>query len=338
MIDIRGNYFYTRTVPCQLWFYDRAKERDARRADHVLMLDARNIFRKVSRSLCDFSPEQQKNIAAIVWLYRGQADRFLRLVESYLAEAVALGQSAKEPLDSFIEKLIGLVDLIEPFATETRNPDPLAESWKELMAAQATVKSDVCQFHTYAQDEAAAWKKSSNGKPRKNNKLQAARKTLQEISAQCRDLTKQVDLAVKLAGRVIDTALKECDAKNSELWGNGEINKARKALETARAEAVEALRLTRYFIRQADWLQERFPEAKLQDVAGLVKLVSRAEIEAHDWSLTPGRYVGVAPEEVDQDFDFEETLRSIHIDLNGLNEEAAQMAVQIAKNFEELGA
>ena len=38
----------------------------------MLMLDARNIYRKVSRSIYDFSPEQQKNIAAIVWLYRGQ--------------------------------------------------------------------------------------------------------------------------------------------------------------------------------------------------------------------------------------------------------------------------
>ena len=85
MIDIRGNFFYTRTVPCQLWFFDRAKEKDEARRDHVLMLDARQIFRKVSRSVCDFSPEQQKNIAAVVWLYRGQRDRFLKLVESYLA-------------------------------------------------------------------------------------------------------------------------------------------------------------------------------------------------------------------------------------------------------------
>src|SRR6266404_664292 len=82
MIDIRGNFFYTRTVPCQLWFFDRTKEKDAARRDHVLMLDARNIFRKVSRSVCDFSPEQQKNIAAIVWLYRGQQDRFLKLHEA----------------------------------------------------------------------------------------------------------------------------------------------------------------------------------------------------------------------------------------------------------------
>jgi type I restriction enzyme M protein len=76
----------------------------------------------------------------------------------------------------------------------------------------------------------------------------------------------------------------------------------------------------------------------LRDVAGLVKLVSRAEIEAHDWSLTPGRYVGVAPEEIDEDFDFDEALRSIHIDLQGLNEEAVQLAARIAQNFVELGA
>ncbi len=61
-----------------------------------------------------------------------------------------------------------------------------------------------------------------------------------------------------------------------------------------------------------------------------------AEIEANDWSLTPGRYVGVAPEE-DEDFDFEATLRDIHIELKGSNEEAAILAAQIQKNFEELG-
>ena len=98
------------------------------------------------------------------------------------------------------------------------------------------------------------------------------------------------------------------------------------------------MRRARYFVRQADWLHERFPEAELRDVEGLVKLVNRTEIEAHDWSLTPGRYVGVAAEEEDEDFDFEEALRSIHIDLKGLNDEAVELAARIAQNFEELGA
>lgn len=71
------------------------------------------------------------------------------------------------------------------------------------------------------------------------------------------------------------------------------------------------------FRRQARWLTERFPDAELCDVEGLVKLVDRAESKANDWSLIPGRYVGVAPEE-EEDFDFEEVLRKIHVELEAL--------------------
>ena len=158
------------------------------------------------------------------------------------------------------------------------------------------------------------------------------------MAERCRDLTKQIDLTVKLAGRAVDIAVKELEARESDLWDNAEIGRARRALEDTRKDAVESLQRARYFVRQADWLQERFPDAELRNVEGLVKLADRGEIETHDWSLTPGRYVGVASEEVDEDFDFEEALRSIHIDLKGLNEEAAEFAARITRNFEELGA
>ena len=136
MIDIRSNFFYTRTVPCQLWFFDRAKERDEARRDHVLMLDARNIYRKVSRAIFDFSPEQQKNIAAIIWLYRGQSERFLSLVESYLAQAVFEGQATAEPLSVFEEALGKQIGLAEPFANES--------------AGSRSVGRDVGGTHFYA--------------------------------------------------------------------------------------------------------------------------------------------------------------------------------------------
>jgi len=84
------------------------------------------------------------------------------------------------------------------------------------------------------------------------------------------------------------------------------------------------------------WLKEHFPNGAYEDVEGLCKIVSRAEVEENDWSLTPGRYVGVAPEEEDEDFDFEEALRDIHIEIDGLNAEAVELAVTIKKNFEEL--
>ena len=111
-----------------------------------------------------------------------------------------------------------------------------------------------------------------------------------------------------------------------------------KSADETRQLAVEQLKQVRYFWKQARWLTERFPRAKLCDVEGLVKLVDRAEIKANDWSLTPGRYVGVAPEEEDRDFDFEETLREIHVELEDLNAEAVKLAATIRKNFEELGA
>lgn len=71
---------------------------------------------------------------------------------------------------------------------------------------------------------------------------------------------------------------------------------------------------------------------------GLVKLVTRKEIEAADSSVTPGRYVGVAPPEEDEDFDFEQTLRDIHIELADLNNDAQRLAAKIQQNFEGLGA
>jgi type I restriction enzyme M protein len=63
--------------------------------------------------------------------------------------------------------------------------------------------------------------------------------------------------------------------------------------------------------------------------------VTLAEIKAADWSLAPGRYVGVAPQEVDEDF--EQTLRDIHVELADLNQEAVVLAMKIQKDFEGLG-
>ena len=338
MIDIRGNFFYTRTVPCQLWFFDRAKERDPKRADRVLMLDARNIYRKVSRAIYDFSPEQQKNIAAIVWLYRGQPDRFLKLVESYLARAVAKGQATGEPLAALKDALGKLIDLAKPFAAGKPQPNPLATTWEQLTSARAALSADIAAFAVEAGARASQWYKGGNNGARDNAALHAARENLYAMAQGCRDLTRQIDLAAKLAGRAVDIAVKELEARKSDLWDNADINKARRALERGRRDAVEALRRAPYLVCQADWLQERFPGAKLRDVEGLVKLVDRSEIEAHDWSLTPGRYVGVAPEEEDEDFDFEQAFREIHVELEGLNEEAAELAARIARNFKELGA
>jgi type I restriction enzyme M protein len=110
-----------------------------------------------------------------------------------------------------------------------------------------------------------------------------------------------------------------------------------KQLDEERKAAVEQLKQVLYFHRQVVWLQERFPNAELEAVPGLVKLVDKQDIAAADWSLTPGRYVGVAPPEEGEDFDFEATLRDIHTELADLNQEAIELAARIQANFAELG-
>jgi type I restriction enzyme M protein len=71
VVSIGPNFFYTVTLPCTLWFFDRAKAR-TKRKDKVLFVDARNIFRQIDRAHRDFTPEQIEFISNIVRLYRDE--------------------------------------------------------------------------------------------------------------------------------------------------------------------------------------------------------------------------------------------------------------------------
>lgn len=323
MIAIRGNFFYTRTVPCELWFFDKAKDRDKARRDRVLMIDARHVYRKVTRKIYDFSPEQLANLTAIVWLYRGQTARFLALVRGHLCRALAEAQASVPQLAAFAAEMGGLSKALRPLAKA--HSGNAYDAHQTLVEALKTFRGDVADYSQTvdAQGKRAIAVKADNAALHKASERIAG---LAEVS---RDLLKAADHLYKLAGHAVD-------ALDGE--GGRDLNRLRKSADEARRQAVEALKPVRYFHRQALWLQERFPDAELCDVPGLVKWVSRAEIAANDGSLTPGRYVGVAPEAVDEDFDFEATLRDIHLELKGLNEEAAVLAAKIARNFEALGA
>ena len=220
-----------------------------------------------------------------------------------------------------------------PFLNSQPKTGPQAEVLKELEKEAALFEQDIAQFRNSAHKAIRLWEAA----PDTNAALLKLTKEFEPMAEASRDLIKQTDLIYKLATRLIDTCEKECNAKESDAWVSRDITRARKAADEARHFAVEQLKQVRYFWKQAHWLTERFPEAKLRDVEGLVKLVDLKEIEANDWSLTPGRYVGVAPEIEDEDFDFEETLREIHVELEDLNAEAVTLAATIKRNFEELG-
>jgi type I restriction enzyme M protein len=70
MVSVGSNFFYTVTLPCTLWFFDRAKPTTARKGS-VLFLDARHIFRQIDRAHREWTPQQVEFLANIVRLYRG---------------------------------------------------------------------------------------------------------------------------------------------------------------------------------------------------------------------------------------------------------------------------
>jgi type I restriction enzyme M protein len=343
MIAIRSNFFYTRTVPCELWFFDRGKPKERR--DNVLMLDARNVFRKINRTINDFSPEQMANLSAIVWLYRGQNDRFLALVERYLRTVAAESAAVGPAIDTFEATLATVREALNAFAevAAKRNGD-------DAHVAAIDAVSELCSAMTpYEKDRKALlaglakFAKGIEAKPPATIRSQhSAREAFAPLAEGVKGLVKQIDLVAKLAARAHDQigefllGLSD-EARESVPYDRRCVARLLKHLEEQRGVAVEHLRRPAYFHRQAVWLLDRFPEGKFADVPGLVKLVNRAEIEAADWSLTPGRYVGVAPAEVDEDFDFEQAMRDIHTELGDLNQEAATLAAKIQKNFEELG-
>lgn len=345
MIDIRGNFFYTRSVPCQLWFLNKAKPEAHK--DKVLMIDARNVYRKVTRKIYDFSPEQLQNLTSIMWLYRGEGERFLNLVRTYIDAALSethrcFTSDTAQPLEAFQRTIAALHAAIKPFIESLGSEGSHVEPYGEFRVALAELSDDISAFEIAKNDAQKLWNKYDYATAADLLNYVETDEILSGLAERSRNLVKLADHTYKLAARLIDLCEKELGAKDSLLWDASMINGARKTnlrkeTDATRKEAVEQLKMVRYFYKQAHWLLSRFPEGKLTDVEGLVKLVSLEQLEANDWSLTPGRYVGVAPEEIDEDFDFEETLRDIHIELQGLSEEAAMLASQIMLNFEQMG-
>ena len=84
MISVGNNFFYTKSLPCSLWFFDKGKQEELR--DKVLFIDARNYYTVVDRTLNEWSEWQLKNLNAIVWLYRGEADKYQNLLSQYRQE------------------------------------------------------------------------------------------------------------------------------------------------------------------------------------------------------------------------------------------------------------
>lgn len=270
MVSIGTKFFYTRTLPCSLWFFDKAKAKDETRADQTLMLDLRDVYRKVSSNLHDFTEEQLKNIHAIVGMYRGDNCYF----EKILAEYRATSENSLAKAQSLADELEETGDIEHDFKILS------AENLKE---EKRTISNAVKSFV----NDSKELLRTEDYKKEKSKK---------------ESLQKKIAEVENLVSRFTETA-------NESL----------------------------YFTKEVNWLDSRFPEGKYRDVLGLCKVVNKEIIAQKDYSLTAGSYVGVAPVEEDEDFDFEARMGEIKVELQSLNEEASELANQIQANFKALG-
>ena len=88
MLYVGNNFFYTKSLPCTLWFFDKGKPEALR--DKVLFIDAQRYHTAVSTTLNEWTPWQLKNLSAIVWLYRGEASKYHDLIEAYKDRAIEI--------------------------------------------------------------------------------------------------------------------------------------------------------------------------------------------------------------------------------------------------------
>ena len=357
MMAIGNKFFYTRSLPCTLWFFDKGKPQDLQ--DQVLMIDARNVYHVVSARSHVFTDEQLANLNAIVWLYRGEREKFIALVARYQRQVdnwlaaipariqadTAAVQALAVPLQAFASQAT-LAELNADQAEDAQISQAQLDAFKaELAAAQADthVADSIAALLTACTQSRAAIAQADLSDHAAQVALQA---TLDALGPQLKATGKLLEARHKQWLKLLDTAEKQLRARQSKAFDGKAARDVKRALlaadskkneaPTVRDVVLDALKQAAYFIHQVHWLHSRFPQALFEDVAGLCKAVSIDDIAANDYSLTPGRYVGVAAAAEDDEDDFAETLRGIHAELAELNDKAVELAGRIAGNFEEL--
>jgi len=360
MMAIGNKFFYTRSLPCTLWFFDKGKPQHLQ--DQVLMIDARNVYHVVSARSHVFTEEQLANLNAIVWLYRGEQEKFVALVGRYQRQVDDWLAALPERISADTVAVNDLATKLTAFAEGVTLAELNADQLEDAQLTQAVLDSFRAELAGACADTATieAISATLEACSLARSAIAAADMTEHdsqvELQAQLDELAPQLKATAKVLEarhkqwlKLLDTAEKSQRARLSSSFDGKAIREAKRALlaadakknevPTVRDAVLEAFKQAVYFIHQGHWLHSRFPSGTFSNVPGLCKAVPIAgenSIAANEYSLTPSRYVGTAPVSAEDDEDFTEKLREIHNELSELNDKALELAGQISSNFEEL--
>jgi type I restriction enzyme M protein len=309
MLTLPSNMFYTVTLPATLWFFDKNKE-----DERILFIDARNIFTQIDRAHREFSEEQVQNIALISHLRKGKREKFVRLIDHYFAQGMERLAENKEQVAPVSEQLL---EVLADKAGKQAVAD-LVKQWSGLKALQT-------KYDAYREKHAG-----EENIGRKNSAQHKLREAFDPFFATLHEGLKQLDKVVRHH--------EKAQAEKAKQEGKrGTQDRKTKALKTSLEALHSEVKNAECFFKHIHWLQERFSKAEYEDVTGLCKLATVAEIEEQDWSLNPGRYVGVVIEEDGKtEEEFVSDLLAMNDEIARLNDEARDLQEVIAGNIKEI--
>jgi len=324
MLTLPSNMFYTVTLPATLWFFDKAKE-----DERVLFIDARNIFTQVDRSHREFSQEQVQNLAIISRLRRGERGEFVRLVDEYFERGMEILIANKARLQEVADTLTGYLEKEKDL--ENRLPDFAArlEEIKVLETAHKRYKTRTKRLtpHLDTGGEEAETAKAVEELNRRQRELSDA---FAPFFTAIHGMLKEIDRDVRRFEKRRSGENKKTKGNNKEAK---EAKRVKEDLDLLHNEIKEA----EYYFSHINRLQEWFPGARYEDVTGLCKLATPEDIKEQDYSLNPGRYVGVVIEEDGKtEEEFIEELVALNDELNELNKEARELENTININIKAL--
>ena len=164
-----------------------------------------------------------------------------------------------------------------------------------------------------------------DGKNKAQHELRAA---FDPFFAELHQGLKQLD---KIVRKHEKAQAEEAKAAGKRGTTTQETKKLKSALEALHQE----VKVSESFYKHIHWLQERFPQAEYEDVTGLCKLATLDQVKEQDYSLNPGRYVGVVIEEDGKtEEEFINDLLAMNSSLDELNQEAQRLSKIISKNVE----
>lgn len=310
MLTLPSNMFYTVTLPATLWFFDKDKQ-----DDRLLFIDARNIFTQIDRAHREFNEEQVQNISIISKLHKGNRLAFVHLIDSYFAKGMAQLIENQKHITPISEQLL---DVLEDEQGKLAVGE-LVNQWKTL----STLRSSYQRYLDSNKDDIKAGVEID----RTNKAQHSLRHTFDPFFESLHAGLKQLDKTVRLHEKAKSEAEK---AKGKRGSTDRETKKLKEALELLHKE----VKVSESYYRHIHWLQDRFSNAEYEDVTGLCKLATQEEVKEQDYSLNPGRYVGVVIEEDGKtEEEFIAELASMNDFFIELNDQASELTQTITKNI-----